>query len=368
MPVSFRDHNRTPNPENFPRMRFLSRWAPLLKWLLAIGLLSALFWFHRSALAELGQREIGWSLFGAATLVRFVSLVLTFLRWRMLVTGIGLPLSVREAIRLGLLGEACNLLGPGSAGGDLLKAVWLAKSHPGREASAAATVLLDRVLGLWSLFVVGALATLIPSASKIGPEMQWALWTLWGVAVAGLVGIGLLLVPAVTHSRLMHWLTTWRGIGRIVRELMDSVALYQQRPRVVMLAATLSVSVHVGFLTSISLCALALNGDRPIPGYVDHLIGLPLPEALAAVTPTPNGVGALEWAVTWFYRQHQQTLDPDSSALQLEHAGENGLLTALAYRVTILIGGAIGVVFYLAARREVKANLSEAGPGSDDGA
>ena len=348
-------------------LTFLRRHAVWLKWLLAIGLLAALFWVNRKGLTELSTREIGWSFFSAAIVVRLVSLGLTFLRWRMLVTGIGLSFRVRDAFRLGLLGEACNLMGPGSAGGDLLKAVWLAKDYPGRGASAAATVLLDRVLGLWSLFMVGALATLIPSASKLGPEMQWAIWTLWGGAVAGLVGIGLLLVPAVTHSRLMHWMTTWRGVGRIVRELMDSIVLYQQRPLAIVLAAALSVGVHVGFLTSFALCAVALNGDRPIPGYVDHLVGLPLPEALAAFVPTPNGVGALEWAVTWFYRQHQQTLDPNSLPAQLEDAQANGLLTALAYRATIIIGGMIGVVYYFAVRRDVIAHQSDTAQGGHAG-
>ena len=334
-------------------LTFLQRHATWFKWLLAVGLLTVIFWHNRKDLTDLSEREIGWSFFGAAMVVRLVSLGLTFLRWRMLVTGIGLPFRVRDAFRLGLLGEACNLMGPGSAGGDLLKAVWLAKDFPGRGASAAATVLLDRVLGLWSLFAVGALATLIPSATKLGPEMQWAIWILWGGAVAGLVGIGLLLVPAVTHSRLMHWLTTWRGVGRVVRELMESVALYQQRPRAVILAAAMSIVVHIGFLTSLALCAVALNGDRPIPSYVDHLVGLPLPEAISAIPLTPGGLGVLEEAVKWFYRQHQQTLEPNSSLAQLQAAGENGLGTALAYRATILIGGMIGVVYYFAVKRTV---------------
>ena len=128
-------------------LSWLRRYAPIFKWLLAVGLLTALFWFNREGLADLGRREIGWSLFAAAVGVRFGSLCLTFLRWWLLVTGIGLPFTVKEAFRLGLLGEACNFVGPGAAGGDLVKAVWLAKDSPGRRASAVATVLLDRVLG-----------------------------------------------------------------------------------------------------------------------------------------------------------------------------------------------------------------------------
>ena len=86
-----------------------------------------------------------------------------------------------------------------------------------------------------------------------------------------------------------------------------------------------------------------------------------VPEALSAIVPTPNGVGALEWAVTWFYWQHQQTLDPHSSPKQLKAAQTNGLFTALAYRATILIGGMIGLVYYVAARQELNKNLPDTG-------
>ena len=92
-------------------LSWLRRYAPIFKWLLAVGLLTALFWFNREGLADLGRREIGWSLFAAAVGVRFGSLCLTFLRWWLLVTGIGLPFTVKEAFRLGLLGEACNFEG-----------------------------------------------------------------------------------------------------------------------------------------------------------------------------------------------------------------------------------------------------------------
>lgn len=338
-------------------MSWLKRHVSWLKWLLAISLLGALLWLNREGLAKLNWREIGWSFFVAALAVRLVGMCLTFFRWWLLVTGIGLPFSMTDAFRLGLLGEACNLMGPGAVGGDLIKAISLAKDHPGRRASASATVLLDRVLGLWALFVAGALASLVPLATKPGPEMQWAVWVLWGGSLAGLIGLTLMLQPAVTHSRLMHWLTTWRGVGHIVKELMDSIALYQGRPRAIVAAGALSLCGHVAFLSAFYLCAVALHGDRPIPGYVEHLVGLPLPEAISAAVPTPGGIGALEAALAWFYQQHQQTIDPASSAGVLEAARANGLLTALAYRMTTLIVGAFGIVYYFAAKRELGATL-----------
>ena len=118
----------------------------ILKWLLAIGLMVGLLWMSRKTLADMKDRKILWGIFAAALVVRFLSMIATFSRWRFLVRGIGLPFSIRDAFRLGMLGEACNLMGPGTVGGDLIKAALLAKDHPQRIASIMATVFLDRVL------------------------------------------------------------------------------------------------------------------------------------------------------------------------------------------------------------------------------
>ena len=335
-------------------MSWLKKNAPWLKWILAVGILGALLWLNRDGLKDLSTRQIGWSFFAASLLVRFASLCLTFSRWWLLVSGIGLPLKWRDAFRLGMFCEACNFVGPGAAGGDLVKAVWLAKDNRERRASAAATVVLDRILGLWALFLSGALASLLPTAVPLGPQMKWAVWLLWAGSAGGLVGLGLMLIPAFTHSRLMHWLTTWRGVGHIVKDLMDSITFYQGRRHIIAFAAILSLLGHVGFLSSFYLGAAALHGDRPIPNYVDHLVGLPLPEALAAIPLTPGGVGTLEGAVGYFYEQHQRALNPQSSPAELEAARANGLLTALAYRVSALILGAVGVVYYFAGRKELQ--------------
>ncbi len=335
-------------------MDWLKRNSQWLKWILALGLLGALLWFNREGLKDLSSRTILWPYFGAAIIVRFGSLCLTFSRWWLLVTGIGLPLKWRDAFRLGMFSEACNFVGPGAAGGDLFKAVYLARDHRERRASAAATVVLDRILGLWALFLSGALASLVPTQIPLTPQMQWAVRLLWAGTAGGLIGLCLMLTPAFTHSRLMHWLTTWRKVGKIVKDLMDSISFYQGRRHIIALAAALSLLGHVGFTTSFYLVAVALHTGRPFPTYVDHLIGLPLPEALAAIPLTPGGVGTLEGAVGYFYKQQQLALNPQSTAKELESADANGLLTALAHRVAAIIIGAVGVIYYFAGRKEMQ--------------
>ena len=196
-------------------MSWLKKNASWLKWILAIVILGALVWTNQSGFKDLRTRTINWSLFAVVLVVRFGSLCLTFSRWWLLVTGIGIPLKWMNAFRLGMFCEACNFVGPGAAGGDLVKAVWLVKDNPERRASAAATVLLDRILGLWALFLSGSLASLLPTPVPLTQEMKWAVAVLWLGSAGGLIGLTLLLTPAFTHSKFMHWVTTWRRVGHI---------------------------------------------------------------------------------------------------------------------------------------------------------
>jgi uncharacterized membrane protein YbhN (UPF0104 family) len=202
--------------------------------------------------------------------------------------------------------------------------------------------------------VLGALASLSPVATKLSPELQWTVWALWGGSIAGLLGISLMFVPTFTHSRLMHWFTTWKFVGKIVKELMDSIQLYQGRPQILIGAALLALAGHFGFLTSFYFCARSIHQGVAIPGYVDHIVGLPLPEALSAAVPSPGGLGALEGAVAWFYQQHQLSLNPESTKRELTSALSNGVLTALGYRMTMLIWGSVGIVYYMFARKEIQ--------------
>ena len=65
-------------------------------------------------------------------------------------------------------------------------------------------------------------------------------------------------------------------------------------------------------------------------------------------------MGALEGAVAWFYQQSQKSILPNSSAEQLAQAMSNGVLTALVYRLTSVVLGAIGIVYYLSSRGEIQ--------------
>ena len=79
-----------------------------------------------------------------------VATLITLLRWYILVRAQDLPVTLNDAMRLGLIGCFYNAFLPGSVGGDIIKAAYLARGQT-RRTVAVATVIMDRVIALWGL-------------------------------------------------------------------------------------------------------------------------------------------------------------------------------------------------------------------------
>ena len=137
------------------------------KYLLAIGLLTYVVWSNWSPTSKTGKPLPGlkavWDahvlnrqpihgdcLALAATLC-LAAILLTFVRWYYLVRAQGLPFTMTNALRLGMVAFYFNIFLPGAVGGDIIKAAFIARGQS-RRTVAVATVILDRVIALWGLF------------------------------------------------------------------------------------------------------------------------------------------------------------------------------------------------------------------------
>ena len=72
-----------------------------------------------------------------------------------------MPFRFRDAIRISFWGYLLNMAPLGIVGGDVVKAVMLDHEYPHYRAKALASVLFDRVVGLYLLFVVASVALLM---------------------------------------------------------------------------------------------------------------------------------------------------------------------------------------------------------------
>src|SRR5579864_3423878 len=131
----------------------------LLKYGLGLGLLAWVVWQYWTILTPDGRdvgigatdlEKIHWLPFLGAGLFCLTSMLLTFVRWFILVLAQDLPFTLPNAIRLGLIGYYLNTFLPGAVGGDIIKAAFIAREQR-RRTVAVATVLLDRGVGLCPL-------------------------------------------------------------------------------------------------------------------------------------------------------------------------------------------------------------------------
>jgi uncharacterized membrane protein YbhN (UPF0104 family) len=292
-------------------------------------------------LLEGWRNWLWWRLSGAVLLV-LAAVVLTVCRWQMLARTLGLEFSTREALRVGFLGYAVNLLPLGLVGGDAVKAVFLSRLNPTRRTEAVATVFVDRVIGLVALLLLASLGTLLIDVNEIGkadPDLQRKLsilcWAIRGAAIAGLAAGALLFVPGFTTSSFWNLLAKIPVLGGIIQKLVGAMHIYSGRADRLLLAMLMSLGVHLLFVAMIYVIGSALldthGRPTPQPPLLDHAVFVPL--AMAAGT-LPQGF--LEWLLTVFY----EAFSPADTA-------KKGLMIALVYRAIQVVAAALGMAPFM---------------------
>src|SRR6185503_16211050 len=134
------------------------------------------------------------------------------------------------------------------------KAYFIARGTPGRRASAVATVIADRLVGLFGLIwfsaAFGGAFWLAGDERVAGNEyLQKIIRTcaaLAGVAVAGWVVLGFL--PQRRADRFAGRLSRIPKLGKTLAEVWYAVWTYRQRPKAVYATVAMTAVVHLGFV------------------------------------------------------------------------------------------------------------------------
>lgn len=281
------------------------------------------------------------------------AICLTFIRWYLLVRALELPFSLKDAFRLGFIGFFLNFFTVGVVGGDALKAVFLANQVPRHRTEAVASVVIDRIIGLFALFLLTTCAILFTDvlSSDVDDENMQAVRVVCRWAM-GLAGLGCGAIVALQFARrstpfLQRTIFRLPGVGPVFQRLHLAAITYQDRQRIVYISIAMSLVVHSLNATAIFCIATGLPGDTL--SLSEHVIVVPL-AMVAGSLPLPGGLGSFEWALDFLYRGLSSSSTPI----------ENGLIVALGYRVTTIIIATIGVVFYFVSKREIKTLLQRA--------
>lgn len=331
----------------------------LLKVSVSLGIVAYLVWDAAGTRNEEGENVFeqllgqpkNWGLLGAAWILCASGVTLTLIRWWYLVRALELPLGFKDALRIGFLGYLFNLAPMGIVGGDLLKAVMLARANERRlRVRAVASVVVDRMIGLYVLFVVATAAILLTGVWKLpNPDVRIICRVTFLLTAVGAVGIAVLLTPGFTDGRGTRALSRLPKIGKPIDHLIDAVRMYRRKPHVLIIASLMSVGVHSLFTVGIFLIACGLFGSENVLSLATHFVVSPLSASTGAV---PLPMGPFEFVLEFLY-----THVPEQG---VEIAKGQGLIVALSYRLIGLLIAAVGIGYYFGSRREVAEVMHEA--------
>jgi hypothetical protein len=328
----------------------------LIKYGISFTILGYLFYAasQDESFHQLRESPKNWLLLVLAFLLMVVGVVSTIVRWHLLVRALDMPFSIRDAFRLGFLGYLFTFITMGVVGGDLLKAVFLARQQPGRRAEAVATVVVDRIIGLFALFFVATVAFLtfgLDARNVRDPnllsQIQYICYGAVGFTIAGTVGFLLLLLPGFTSNPLWDALVGLPKIGHTIGRLIGAVRMYRRRLPLLLFIFVMSAATHVVFTLSVYCTASGLPGNHP--SFSTHLVIVQI-ASLCGALPLPGGLGAFEYVLDYLYR----------AVSSADVAARQGFVVALAFLVIKLLIAAIGMVYYVAGRRQVKELIAEA--------
>ncbi len=303
--------------------------------LVAFVLLGLAVWSNRTQIREVFERELDGRMIALAFGIYLTALMLTFLRWYVLVRALDLPFRLRDAVRLGFIGNVFNLVIPGAVGGDVIKAAFLCREQS-RKTQAVASMVIDRVLGLLGLFLLAGISGVFAWDSAT-PEVRRLIAVVWAAVFAGLVGLAILFTPAL--YRPLERLFVGKGkLEVLFTELLTMAAAYRRRIGTVFGMLVMASVIHLLFVLAFYIVSRALF-PAGAPSLAQHVLMVPL---VLFTTAVPLPFGALG-------------LSEQASEQLLGLVGHpSGAVAMMGFRVLMYAGGLVSVCVYLANVRQVR--------------
>lgn len=282
-----------------------------------------------------------WHLLAGAQLLALTAIIISIIRWQILILAFEIPFTVREALRLGFLGYLLNFVSFGSVGGDVFKAILVARDKPQKRPEAVSSVLLDRAIGLFGLLLLAWISLSLFAASG---SLTTTLHQIKRGAAAFSLAATLALAFAILSGDWFDRLITCGEktiplVGQTLARMARAIRLLRKRPSVLLLIIGLSLIVHTLLATSFFLISAGIYESHP--NLKEHFMVVPPGMAAGALPLAPGGLGYQEGALAGLFKQLPDLPEQFSP-----------ILVATVFRlVTIAIAG-IGLMFYLTSRKQ----------------
>lgn len=232
--------------------------------------------------------------FGLALLTYLIS----GYRWRLLLKCQGVRIPVRAATSITFLGLFLNSFLPGGGvGGEVVRVAYVVRALSARRTVAVLSVLVDRLLGFYSILLIAFAVALLNPINFVGSGILRFLSIIAAVLCFGMpVGLYLFYTMLKSNSRLREFMETppnW-ALAHAVHRLFEALRLYRNAPSILVAALGMSVLTH----TIGAVCIMIIGSSMGLGSLasIDYAFAAPWAWLANLLPITPGGLGVGEAA------------------------------------------------------------------------
>lgn len=256
-------------------------------------------------------------------------------RWVILLRSRGVKIGMGYGMALYLIGIFFNYALPGAVGGDVVRGYYLVADYPDYRLDSIMSVFIDRVLGLYSFFILTLLAVAFDYEFVVHHEqVRWVALA----AAAVFLGMTLFFIVVFSH-RLSHAL----GLGFFERRLqiVHKAVLAFQRfgHNRAAIAVSVTVSLLAQLVTMTFFYYLAMVMGETEVTWRAVLFAVPMGFLVTAVPIAPAGIGVGQVAFLYLFKTY------------LQNGTQFGATAITAFQLASACWGLVGAVFYLRRRK-----------------
>jgi uncharacterized membrane protein YbhN (UPF0104 family) len=274
--------------------RFPAKAGVILKVVFGLGVFAWMASSGKLNLAQVVRSLSHWPTMLTIIALGYAQAGIIAWRWKLLLHTQDILIDFSRAWGLTMIGMLFNVVIPGSVGGDLIKGYYISRAAAGRTSPAAASIMVDRVVGLIGLLFLGA----VMAVAQLQETLHSAATRSLGMLTTGGVVVGLLGVYVAVFAG--GYLSHWRFLPSVLQRLFR--ALYEYRKKASVIPIALMLSVFNQILTcGMYYLALRTTGMPAMPIGQFFMI-VPLGMVTCAIPISPGGIGVGQAAFFALFR------------------------------------------------------------------
>ncbi len=278
-----------------------------------------------------------WQSASVLLVLAALNFLLLTIRWFDLVNCTLSELSFFRSVKLNLIANFFNFVFPSSIGGDLVRGYYLAQDMHSQKMKAALSVVLDRVIGLYSLISLSAVTLLYLSFQKDVESLR----VLTGSTLLLFLGYSFFLFLIISGiGKRIAKMITWSVLQKPLNFLLSCHDYLQESMRnVPLFLRTFFAGIFSQLVVAVFFFQVGQYIGEPQVNFLDVLSVIPLGFLVMSVPIAPAGIGVGQVAFLFLIKQVTGV------------SSQFGPTAISAFQVALLIWSLFGGWFYLTLRK-----------------